>query len=250
MAFSRFNRFRRFRRSSSFGNRRRRFGTSTRRLHPPSKWQWGNFRLSAEILLNSSTPTFNQMTLMARAENLVNPSGSDAGETAMRLTLNRSVRAIEIGGLVWTQGIDNASNWSSSPVLSLNQQLLVMDRIDADGAPASVLYDFAANTQPVTTSGLDTTEDADAPIRIIDRWADQLDHEWRTGVTTTEPGFPGMVQTNRNRRMRSLRLRARILPDFGLYWFATSRLVNATPVGEDFTIRHWIVGSIYYRWVM
>jgi len=247
MAF--FKRFASRRRFGGFPKRRRRpaLATSARRLQMP-RWQWGNFILRQTCVFdNADAPDSVQFFTNTLSPYLT----FTPGVAAIDLTLQRNVRGLKIGGMVWTEYVIPRDILIANSAVSRQydwQSLLWVDKVDLNGAPVSLQYPWFTNTTPWGTIAAATLEDSDAPTRILDRHA---------GVWSPETGATGdalYAQQNVTAmlpRTRSKRLRLFLLPSHALAFHFTVQFRGAAAlaVGDGVSLERTIVGSIYYQYV-
>lgn len=240
--------------------RRSGMATSQRKADRP-KWNVGNFNINSRVSVLSgfSDPAATNVVVPLAMIPLLTPEGDNSDRFNQRM-----LRSIEIGGIVWTAGMDmDQTNMDqigdfTGDINLFGQQLLVTDTVNGDGVPNSVLFPWHLTTQPTTTTASLLNQDHDSPQRILDRWADHFYLEYGTrvvagGTSTTFIQQPLQQATVRARRERSKRLRLRLDPEHVLQFvFVTSKgpvyPVVEPPIDFEREILHWVIGTIYYRY--
>lgn len=236
----------------------RRFrGASRRKADSQTRWQWANFKFrnglgNAEFTPNTSS---NLINVLATIDNHFAMSESPGGQGN---SLNRAVRYLDIGGIVFTAGIDPVTNNDEAGDLggtleAMMQTLLCTGDLDPDGVFQATDYDFGLNTQPIILANSNSilAERRDAPSRIHWRCAENFNYEIDV---TGNPGITEVraVQTPvyRARWQRSIRLRLRLDSTKALVFFNTFRTGPNWPSFEIVrSAVFWQVGSLFYRWV-
>lgn len=213
-----------------------------RRTQPPSRWQWGNFAFNSFQTYDNVTGTQNVVQLMAQVPLLFTPES-----TGFERAIARNVKAIDVGGIVVTGGVEvlDISFDALDPTHTLIvEQLVVTDRLLPDGSPASVLAPWQTNTPPVTPGGSANAQDEDFPNRILNRWTEAITFNGNAGVEA------GIYNQGFSRRYRkSLKLKTRVLPQFGLHYVFHGDLLTTPGETADIDVRMWARGTIYYKYV-
>lgn len=232
--------------------RRNPLRTSSRKVEAP-RWQVGNFKLETDVGVvgNEAPESVNVVVPIAQIP-LLTPESTNGERFNQRM-----IKAVDIGGIVWdgfmlpNWGTDLPGDFTGT-VDVWGQQLLVTDRLSPDGSPtAAVEAPWDLTTQPVTSVALTTTGDDDYPLRIHDRWSQyfrfEIDTRAQANITIVRPEDVRTVDT---RRSRSKRLRLRIDGTHTLaFTFVTTKGSNFPQEEIERSIKHCVLGTIYYRYV-
>lgn len=232
--------------------RRNGLRTSTRKVEAP-RWQVGNFKLETDVgVVGDSAPDSVNVVVPLAQIPLLTPESTNGERFNQRM-----IKAVDIGGLVWDAymlpnwGTDLAADFTGTVDL-WGQQLLVTDRLSPDGSPtAAVEAPWDLTTQPTTSVALTNTGDDDYPLRIHDRWSEyyrfEIDARAQANITVVRPEDTRVVT---GRRSRSKRLKLRIDGTHTLAFTFVTTKGNNFPVTEiERSIKHCVIGTIYYRYV-
>lgn len=221
------------------------------------KWQWGNihFRQTFTSQAPGSISIFAELASLS-PEHFGNEF--TAGQ-AQVVTTSNMVKCLDIGGVVFNSGIHfsglniDAENGPLSEQF-LMHQMLVIDRIDTGGIPASVNAPWHLSTFP--SLAVDGTvpvpnsldEIRDYPSRIL----------WRN-ATYINPSLIEFFGPNENaistarqnevynpQRAKNVRIRKRLADDYALY-FVAAVTPSGLSVAQNLVFHTWLAGSIYYR---
>jgi len=230
--------------------------TSTRKTERP-KWNVGNFSTNSDVPVNFSVaqPFNNIYVALAQGLGRVGDITNTQGRA-----IDRAFRFLDIGGIVMTCGFVRSSPLvtEDSLVISVDeldmigQQLLVVDRLDATGAPLSVGYDWGLSTPPTTntTGNSSTNEQQDQPTRILKRWGGYVRNTVDLLSITSSTYVPVGQEVTNHRWSYNLRLKLRLGPEHGLFLANHVRRVfpSNAELNIDRSLRFWAFGTIYYKW--
>lgn len=243
-----------FRRSSSSRGRsfssRSRSRFSKNRTHEPKRtghWQRANFDTIQTTVVDVGSVRGNTVVMMAQIKDHLSDSTVGTGRA-----FGEQVKFLEVGGLVfdWQMTLNDVELEDNTPGLWLLQQqiILVSDRLDKDGLPASIDCDWTNTQTPVSLASAQQSADEEQqyPTRVHWRHSRNLTGGYFES-TVTGARYPSnhvvSLQGSANLRLR-LRLDdehclAFHLPLFGAAGMGSGLLAAA--------VTNIIVGSMYYR---
>lgn len=240
------------RRSFRRFSRPRRRGAGLRNSTRPLRWSVGNFRFENNIQVNTATPDFNVVTVIAAMQNF--GTSSPAGF----LAVPQMARSLEIGGIVFHFTVTpyGTDDLNADPAtlpewyFTDNRLLLCSDRVDDSGTPASILTPWGESTLPtVSITSLDNlSEDEDFPTRIHWQEGRSFQHGFSTLLATGRPLAQAPVAFWHG--TRSKRLKLRLTDESILTFHQFVHLGNTAPIpGDDVfvNVSFRVQGTLYYR---
>jgi len=239
-------------RSSSFrrtfrGFRGRRRSVTNLKVGRPKVWQAAFFHFDNAAIHDSSVSN-NVVTVVAQIPDRIGDSTNANGRVLMQ-----AARKLELGGIVWTAGIDDnrivAADFPTAgqPFFSDYSMVWAYDRLDASLAPCAINVNWNNTTSPcsvASAAAADDIEDA-YPERIIKRFDERRVY----GGQSFGLDAPAMDQQTSHIRWRgNLRLRQYLDDSHCLVFhqFNQDTLGFPTSLGTAF----WCRGTLYYRWVL
>lgn len=241
MAFRRS--FQKFRRSF----RRKRTALNWQKAQSPRRWNVGNFNLNTFIQIDDASSLTGEFAaqLVATPSNFLVLDPMDIPRSQDNRQLISSIRRIDVGGLVFTQGIDivQAGNIVAGTLSVKMMHLWTVNALDTDGFAVGIDYPWGLNGAPITNTGSQILENQDEPLRILDRVTENY------SSADISAGLEGPQPIFRFRRSRSLRLKLPI-DDKKCLCFTQYFIPNQTIGPDDELVIHsWVTGTIYYKYV-
>lgn len=196
------------------------------------RWEAGNFDVTQTYAAPVPNATYTpQATPLAQVSDHLADTATVAGALEAY-----KIRAIEVGGLVFcTNTFLNQAPVAAVSAHAKVWHMLYIDRLGAGGAPVN-LPDFSKTTAPVLSAGAASTFETAFPTRII--WREQR----VIPIGANDVGVPH-PQTYYS-GSRSLRLRCRLLDDWGLFFYSA---IFFSTGGAALTFTTLFSGSIYWR---
>lgn len=236
------------RRARSFSSRfRPRFGPA---LHVPKKtarWEWGNFRIFANLVSPSPGPNQTGIlySIIAQQSNMFDQT-TNPGQS-----LTKAARALEVGGVVYTHQLLPIHQQIPQTVIGvpniLHEGIWLSDILDSSGLPISTAFNWATTT-PTAIATVAQNDEKRFPLRIHQRFATYFSDvaTFNTSVTATQGTTPYALSAHSSKRSGSLRLRLTLEDNQALIF---ANILQSGPNYPNLTAGADVVltGSIYYR---
>jgi len=235
-----------FRRRRTFPKRRR--GPRIRKSTEPTRWETCNFFFDSVDDIDAGGFLNESVELFKIQDHIGGAAGSAVGRSLAAIS-----RRIEIGGVVFSHGVDLvgtdqiSGGFDSSESGYFHGIYLVTDRLDAAGLPVA-LPDWTTNQAPIATAPSAVSDDDEFPMRV--HWRDQFGFAaGAQGLGQTSIQYANWSKSPHPVRTESLRIRRWLDDEQGLYFqfYDFFNGVNAD-AGAVLTLHKWVWGTVYYRW--
>jgi len=233
-------------RSNSFRSRSRFNKNRTREPRRTGHWQRANFNLISTNVVDTGTSVSNIVVPIAQIKDRVSDSTIGTGRA-----LAEMAKFCEVGGVVfdWNFYLGDVSLDDDTGLWSIQQQIiLVSDRLDSDGNPCAIDFNWFNSQTPITIASSQSVDDEDQeqPTRV--HWRHSRNLVGGAYASNTTGRFYPSQNVVSLQGSANLRLRLRLDDEHCLAFHVPTFLANsggAELLGAAVTIT--IAGSLYYR---
>jgi len=216
----------------------------------PRKWQMATFNFEGEFATGPATSSLI-VTQIAVIQGRFGESTTSQGRA-----LNEAVRKLEIGGIVWTYGIDDwrmqAADFplAGGPYRADFDASWCYDRCDGSGNPEALSTNWFNSKTPVSLATAQVAADDNdelMPLRVIRRFSGRRMYGYQ-GAGLDAP--PITQQIGQLRWHGNLRLRAALDDDHTLVFHSALQTGSFWPDAGLGRIGYWLRGQLYYRFIL